>query len=261
MNLAAVRLALLAAVAGAVLLTSAGTYLPLGDRGRAAAEDFLGVVGSLPAGSSVLVAFDADAGTYPEIVYATRSVIRRFELARHEMAFVSFTPEGRALAVGELDRLSRDADLGDAQIRDLGYRAGAEAALARSIGELDVASFDLILLIGGIDLGPRAWVEQVQPRLSDEAEPQMVAIAPSFLLPELEPYRASGQLAAVLDNPRDALTLAGAAAPDDVDSALRLPSEAAILVGLLGALGILVAALIRTGSERVGVRGNRGAGR
>ena len=95
------------------------------------------------------------------------------------------------------------------------------------------------LVIGGNDLGPRSWVEQFRPRT--DAIP-LVAVAPSALLPELRPYLASGQLAALLGTPRDGaayratLELGSAAAGLVEDDG---PAPLAILVGLLAAIGVL----------------------
>ncbi len=264
MNPAIARLGALAVIAGATLVTSGGAYLPLGPSGAARTVRFAEQLASVPANGTVLVAFDADLGTYPEVVFVTRRVLDALVTPGRRLAFVSFTPDGRALAVAEMDRLLGESDVTARTVRDLGYRAGAEAALALAVDDVAVASFDLVLVVGGIDLGPRAWIELVLPRIDAGDRPPALAIVPTVLLPETEPYVASGQLAALIDNPRDALAFGAALAEGDAasrgesSSAVRPPSEVAILVGMVAALGVLAVALSRTASQRASARAGTG---
>jgi hypothetical protein len=95
------------------------------------------------------------------------------------------------------------------------------------------------VVIGGIDLGPRSWVEQVQPRIDGMP---IVAVAPTVLLPELEPYRASGQLAALIGTPRDGAAYRAHAELGRLERMVDPsagPSPAAILLGLLVAIAVL----------------------
>jgi hypothetical protein len=105
-------------------------------------------------------------------------------------------------------------------------------------------------VVGGIDIGPRSWVEQVSPR--SEGVP-IVAVTPTALLPEVEPYRASGQLAALIGTPRDGATYRAGAELGRLERMVEPsggPSPAAILLGLLVAIVILGESL---GSRLVGV--------
>jgi hypothetical protein len=173
------------------------------------------------------------------------------------LAFVSLTPEGRALALAELERFER-IGANPTRLADLGYLPGAEAALVSLARELPPAieenalarrlagegleEVEAILVVGGNDLGPRSWVEQVAPRIGDVP---MLAIAPVILLPEIRPYIATGQLDALVATPRD-----GAAYRESVDlggferlAPTGEPSAAAVLVGLVVALLVLGSAL------------------
>ena len=214
----------------------------------------------------VLVAFDADIGSYAEIRPAVRAALA--EVAGHgaSLSFVSFSPEGRALALGELDRLS-GGGVEDTRLLDLGFRAGAEAGLigaVRSIvpasasgtladglrdGGGGIAAFDLVLIIGGTEIGPRSWMEQVAPRLP--ALPT-VAIVPTVLQPLAVPYLRTEQLTALLASTRDDAAyvelvrgdpgLAGREATTITDLP---PSALPILLGMLVTLGALAEAIAR----------------
>lgn len=207
----------------------------------------------------VLVAMDADLGTYPEIRPTVRAALDVLLRRGASLAFVSITGEGRAISAAEIDRLLAAGAQPDALL-DLGFVAGAEAGLVRLVGAAlpagatgqvadaiserggGLGAFDLGLLVGGVDVGPRSWVEQVGTRL-----PQlpMVAIAPTFAQPELAPYLRTGQLVGMLATVRDGaaytravgsggpVVLPGERAPD------RVPSSLAMLLGMVAALLVL----------------------
>ncbi|MEO8251600.1 MAG: hypothetical protein ABI978_06025 [Chloroflexota bacterium] len=236
--------------------SSAGLQLASPDRSRV--EQFVRAISGLPARALVLVAFDPDLGTYPEIRSATRAALA--DLAAHgaRLAFVSFTPEGRAIAAAELDRVARSQD-GEAPA-DLGFVAGSEAGLVRGIASIlpsvadgpivgairerggGIGAFDLALIVSGGDISARSWVEQVWPRLP---RLRLVAIAPTFLDPELEPYLRSGQLTALLGTLREGVAYAESVTTGSV--AARGPSIAPLpmLVGLLAALAVLAQSAVR----------------
>jgi hypothetical protein len=238
--------------AGALLLANP-------DRTRVA--ELQAAIGALPDGPLVLVGLDADMGTYPEIRVAVRAALADLLARDARLAFVSFTPEGRAIASAELDRLRRDG-VGDDELLDLGFIAGAEAGMVRAVTDLlpagveglladairaadgGMSAFAFVLVVGGGELGPRTWVEQVGTRLPSLP---MAAIVPTFAQPELAPYLRTGQLVALLATLRDGAAYAaevggGQAAPE------RVPSALAMLLGMLvalGALGRTVAAGLR----------------
>lgn len=244
--------ALLALLAVAVVLPNLAPPLSLANPDRTAVTGFRAALGTLPDDPLVLVAFDADFGTYPEISYATRSALAELGDSGASLAFVSYSPEGRALAAAELDRLQRSGVPAD-RLLDLGYRSGVEAGLVQSVTSIvpeaasgplagrvraqggGIDAFDAALIVGGSDLGPRIWIEQVATRI-----PQLplVAIAPTVLRPELEPYLASGQLEGLLGTLRDGVAYGGdnGTAPD------RPPSALAMLLGMLVGIGVLVEA-------------------
>lgn len=239
---------LLLVLAGAVLLP-ADIGLRL-DRADSSASRGVNVaLDQLPEDPMVLVGFDPDLGTYAELRPTVRALLGDLLGRGASLAFISLTPEGRALAIGELDRLAR-LEANPGQIVDLGFLPGAEAALvalARGLGPTAAGALvgpgelpdpHMALVIGGNDLGPRSWVEQVAPRRESL---EIVAVAPTVLLPDLQPYLASGQLAALLATPRD-----GAAyrATLDLGPLERLvepaePSSLAILLGILAAIVVL----------------------
>ena len=260
--------ALLALLAAAVVLPNLAPPLSLANPDRTSVAGFRAALAALPEDPLVLVAFDADFGTYPEIAYATRSVLDDLVQQGASLAVVSYSPEGRALASAELERLRRGG-LGDDRLLDLGYRSGVEAALVQSVTSVVPASatgpvavrirgggidaFGAALIVGGSDLGPRIWVEQVATRTP---ELPLLAIAPTFLWPELQPYLASGQLAGLLGTLRDGV--AYGADSDDGNAAVaadRPPSALAMLLGMLVAIGVLLEA---TGGRLAGwLRGQR----
>lgn len=247
----AARLAplLLVVALAAALLAGLDDRLTLESADDGAARAVTAAFDAMPDDALVLVGFDPDVGTYAEIRPTVRAVLADLLNRGATLALVSLTPDGRALAIAELARMDR-SEANPRQLIDLGFLPGAEAALvavARGINggsqdpiRADLPSPpDLAVVIGGIDLGARSWVEQVQPRIDGLP---IVAIAPTVLLPELEPYRASGQLAALIGTPRDGAAYRAQAELGRlermVDPAAG-PSPAAIIVGLLVAIGVL----------------------
>lgn len=200
----------------------------------------------MPAAPVVAVGFDPDTGTYAEVRGAARALLDDLLARDATLVFVNLTPEGRALLVGEVARLEAAGAGADALI-DIGFVPGAEAALvslSRSVpgagadrelaAELEATGLetaDLLVVIGGNDIGPRTWVEQALPRLG---APPLVAIAPTVLLPELLPYVESGQIDALVGTAADASALAAGDAPGGD----RPVDALAVLVGVLAAIGI-----------------------
>ena len=238
-----------------LLLALALALLPTTDLLRLAgsldaADGMVAIVDDLPPESLVLVGFDPDLGTYAEIRPTVRTLLA--DLLEHDarLVFVSLTPEGRALAIAERARLLASA-VAPERLMDVGFVPGAEAALvslARAVdgsGDGLVAGlpdepFALGLVIGGNDIGPRSWVEQFEPRV---VAVEIVAVAPTVLLPELTPYLESGQLRALLATPRDGAAYRESVAPTplgDFDG----PAPLAVLVGVLVAVAVLGFAVV-----------------
>jgi hypothetical protein len=247
----ATRLAplLLVVALAAALLAGLDDRLMLESADDATARAVTAAFDAMPDDALVLVGFDPDVGTYAEIRPTVRAVLADLLNRGATLAVVSLTPDGRALAIAELARMDR-AEANPRQLMDLGFLPGAEAALVALARGIDGGSQDpiradlpsapdLAVVIGGIDLGPRSWVEQVQPRIDGMP---IVVVAPTVLLPELEPYRASGQLAALIGTPRDGATYRAQAElgrPERMVDPSGGPSPAAILLGLLVAIGVL----------------------
>ncbi|HEX5040030.1 MAG TPA: hypothetical protein VFW95_07855 [Candidatus Limnocylindria bacterium] len=257
-------LALLLLLAAAVLLPiDAG--LPLANADASAAQRMTEGLDTLPDSPTVLVGFDPDLGTYAEIRPTVRTLLADLLERDARLDFISLTPEGRALAVTELERLAASG-VNEERLVDLGFIPGAEAALvsvadalmagepALGPGGMEDEAPALALVIGGNDLGPRSWVEQVQARVSDL---RIAAVVPTSLIPEAQPYVDGGQLTALIATPRDGATYREAAEVGDFASVAETggPSVVAVLVGMLAALVVLGAGVV----SRLGELG-RGSG-
>jgi hypothetical protein len=251
----------------ALLAVLALAFIPTTDLLRLAgapdaADRMAEIVDEVPPNGVVAVGFDPDLGTYAEIRPTVRTLLAALLERDARLVFVSLTPEGRALALAERARLLAGGTEAD-RVADAGFLPGAEAALVGLAGAISSGAGALIdspadgpisfaLVVGGNDIGPRSWVEQFAPRVSGV---ELFAVAPSTLLPELQPLLESGQLRALLATPRD-----GAAYRESVDPALvgelGGPPPAAVLVGVLVAVGALGASLVsRLGDE---LRASRG---
>jgi hypothetical protein len=259
-------IALLAALAAALLIGNPAG-LQLANPDRTAVSQLRSAIAGIPADAAVLVAFDPDIGTYPEIRFAVRSVLDDILAHGAGLAVVSYTPEGRALALAELERLL-GAGAPTSRLLDLGFRTGAEAGLVTSVASIVPASasgaladalrarggglqaFDLALIVAGGDLGPRSWIEQIGTRVPGLP---LVAVSPTSLRAELQPYLATGQLAALLGTLRDDAAYASSTASP---TAHRPPGSLAILVGMLAALVVL----LQAGSRGIQARVRRAVG-
>ena len=245
-----------------VLLLGLGWLLPepgglsLGSADGDAAARVTTALDALPDAPIVVVGFDPDVGTYPEIRPTVRVLLADLVARGAQLVVVSLTPEGRALLVAERGRLEAGGT-DAATIVDLGYVAGSEAALvalSRSVrapgapeamqaqlSSAGLGAADLIVVVGGNDLGPRTWVEQALPRID---QPPTVAIAPTILLPELVPYVESGQLDALIATPMEGAAYRAAVDPDGDGIGMdRPPDRLALLLGMLVALGVVGHAL------------------
>lgn len=223
----------------------------------ARAAELHATIDALPEKPLVLVDMDADLGTYPEIRYATRAAFADLLAKGARLAFVSFSPEGRAIAVAEEERLASLGATPD-RLLDLGFRSGAEAGLVQLAGDgigdvagaladavrargRGLAGFDLVVVVGGGEIGPRSWIEQVEPRVPSL---KVAAITPTFLLPEVQPYRDAGQLVALLGTLPDDTAYGALVASAGTGGAAAFeqkpPSANALLLGMLVAIGVLV---------------------
>ena len=247
----------------AILIGSAasGGPLQLANPDRTSVSEVRAAFEALPDDALVLMAMDADLGTYPEILPAVRAAMDDLLGRGASLGFVSVSVEGRAIAAAELARLRAGGTEEDALL-DLGFISGVEAGLVLLVGDAlpsgatgvmadtvterggGLAAFDMIVLVGGTDVGPRTWVEQVGPRLP---ELPMMAVAPTFAEPELAPYLRTGQLVALLATVRDDAAFVESVAGTEGESAsptAELPTAAAMLLGMLVALVVLVRVLV-----------------
>jgi hypothetical protein len=235
-----------------------------------AVVDWDATLDDLPPTPIVLVAFDADLGTYAEIRPTVRAALGDLLAREARLAFVSLTPEGRALALGELDRLEegganpqRRIDLGftpgaEAGIVELSRRLpvpeGAEGAIARRLSEEGSAAIDALFVVGGNEIGPRSWIEQYLPRIGPRP---VVAVAPTVLLPELLPYAESGQIGGLIATPGDGAAYRETAWVGNLERFAdpAPPKPLPVATGLLVALGLLAWALLGPGWTHVRSRG------
>jgi hypothetical protein len=246
--------ALLVAALAIALVAPATDALELGSVDAAPVERWNAALDALPAEAIVLVAHDPDLGTYAEVRPTVRAALADLMARDARLAFVSLTPEGRALLIGELARLER-AVVNPARTLDLGFVPGAEAALvslaggptvpdaaqgavARSLATEGAGAIDALLVVGGNDLGPRSWIEQFTPRVGDLP---VLAITPTVLLPEIQPYLDSGQLDAALTTPREGAAYRAAVELGPLERLRESvePSALGVLVGLLVAIVVL----------------------
>jgi len=249
--------------------------LRLASLDRTRVDQMRAVVAGLPSSSVVLVGFDPDLGTYPEIRGTVRALLD--DLASHgaRLAFASFTAEGRALAAAEIDRLVRRAGTNGetaAKVLDIGFISGAEAGMVRAVTSIvpsavtgpladairsrggGIGAFDLVLIVSGGDLGARSWVEQVGSRLRSVP---MVAVAPTFLEPELAPYLRSDQLKALLATLREGVAYAEEVPVSGAPRDRAIPALP-MLAGMLVALGWLAVAVMQRTTGRLGPGTRRG---
>ena len=246
--------AVLVALLAAAWLAPQPDGLALGSPDPSAADGWMERLDQLPAEPLVLVAFDPDLGTYPEIRATVRATMADLFDRDARLAFVSLTPEGRALFLAERERLARN-EANPTRLADLGFVPGAEAAivsiarslprpaeegvLPRQLAEDGAEAADALLVVGGIDIGPRSWIEQFLPRVDDL---DVFAITPTVLLPEVQPFVATGQLDAALGAPRDGAAYREAVALDRAERFAETGSDApaAVLVGVLVAIAVLL---------------------
>lgn len=234
------------------------SWLDLAAPDASVADRMTATLDALDEEPRILVGFDADIGTYAETRPTVRAMLADLLARDARLAFVSLTAEGRALVSAELARLDRE-EANPARLLDLGFIPGAEAGLvdltrlirvpdvgdhafAREVEATGIGTFDAVLVIGGNDLGPRSWIEQVAPRIGDIP---FFAVTPTVLLPEVQPYLATGSLQAVLGTPRDGaayretLSLGNLERLTDAIEPRPLP----VLVGMLVAVAVLGQAL------------------
>lgn len=261
-----------AAAPGAVLallavawLIPVGSWLDLAPADAEAPITWDATLDQLPPTPLVLVAFDADIGTYAEIRPTVRAALGDLLAREARLAFVSLTPEGRALALAEIDRFERGGanpqrriDLGfvpgaEAGIvelsRDLPVPDGATGSIARRLDDEGPSAIDALFVVGGNDIGPRSWIEQFVPRVGPVP---VVAVAPTVLLPELLPYLESDQLQALIATPADGAAYRETAWLGNLDrfADSAEPRPLPVAVGLVVALVVLGLALLGIGPNR-----------
>ena len=239
-----------------------------------AADAFTATLDRLADDPIVLVGLDPDLGTYAELRPTVRTVLADLLARDARLVIVSLTPEGRAIALAELARLAR-YEANPTRILDLGFVPGAEAALvslargpavpapasgalATLVRDEGIGAIDGVLVVGGNDLGPRTWVEQLRPRIDPVP---FLAIAPTSLLPELQPYRTAGQLEGLLGTPRDGAAYRATADLGPLERIVEADAPPALpaLVGVLIAIAVLGQAWVARAGSTLGAMGREGS--
>jgi hypothetical protein len=247
----------LLALAAAWQLPEMG-WLRLAAPDRAAAVRMTRALDDLGDEPRILVGFDADLGTYAEIRPTVRALLADLLARGARLAFVSLTAEGRALGTAELARFERE-EANPTRLLDLGFIPGAEAGLvdltrgirlppeadgafASEVQAAGIGAFGALVVIGGNDLGPRSWMEQVAPRIGDVP---FLAVTPTVLLPEVQPYLATGGLTALLGTPRDGAPYRETLELGNLDrfADSTEPRSLPVLIGMLIAVAVLGQAL------------------
>jgi hypothetical protein len=247
----------LLALAAAWQLPEMG-WLRLAAPDPAAAVSMMRALDDLGDEPRILVGFDADLGTYAEIRPTVRALLADLLARGARLAFVSLTAEGRALGTAELARFGRE-EANPTRLLDLGFIPGAEAGLvdltrgirlpgeadgafASEVQEAGIEAFGALVVIGGNDLGPRSWMEQVAPRIGDVP---FLAVTPTVLLPEVQPYLATGGLTALLGTPRDGAAYRESLELGNLDrfADSTEPRSLPVLIGMLIAVAVLGQAL------------------
>jgi hypothetical protein len=242
-------------------LFSAAGPLPAG---VAAARE---AVRTLPPGSTVLVAFDYDAGLAGEMQPIAEALLHDLLGRGLHVLTVSTLPEGATLADMALDRAMQghaNARYGQS-VLNLGYVAGGEAAVRALAGGLLAAApvdhraalplgrypvavglrgakdLPLVVVLARDPVGLQRWIEQAATPYGTP----LVAGVPALAEPAVTPYQAAGQLRGVVAG------LAGAAAYERLTGfpGVGVQTMGAVRLGawVLGFLVVLVnaAALLR----------------
>lgn len=217
---------------------------------------FYDQVQALVSGSTALVAFDYSPGQAVELEPAARAVVS--DLARRgvNVVAVSLTPAGAALAQTILEHAALENPRwvffnvgfiagGEAGLRALANswlpstRTSAdgilwrESPLSASVQSMNDAA--LIVLVAGDEANLRAWMEQVQPRVT----PRIVAATTAAIEPQARNYVDSAQLAGALSG------LTGAA---EFELLTNTAGRAVRTVDALSLLSVALAAIIVAGN-------------
>lgn len=177
-------------------------------------------VSDLPPSSTILVAFEYDAGLAGEMEPIAGAILHQLLNGGHRVLAVSTRPEGGALAEMALERAEAEhpSALYGQRVLNLGYAAGGEAAVrALAVDIAATAPFDyrngrptggsaalagivgarelpLIVVLGRDLMSVQRWVEQVG---APYATPLLAGV-PALAEPAVAPYRAAGQLQGIV---------------------------------------------------------------
>ncbi len=220
-------------------------------------EALFQTVESLPAGSTVLVAFDYEPYMAGEMEMLASPVLAHLKEKGCRLSLISLTPTGPALAQKFVEK--QGFQYGE-EFVNLGYIPGAEVslrALGTSIGEIfkydylrgealdsfpafqGIRSFgdwELVLMLSAQSPALVGWIEQI----GSTFQVPMAAVVIAGLKPYVEPYFNSGQLKGLLGGVADAAfydALRGKpSASTEIISAQSFAVLIALLIILLGAI-------------------------
>lgn len=225
--------------------------------GVAAAHE---AIQALPAGATVLVVFDYDAGLAGDLQPVADAYLQQLLACNLRVITVSTLPEGAALADAALER-ARSAHPSAAYgetVLNLGYVAGGEAAVRALAADLAAAApadyrltrntrtfpllvgitgardLPLIVVLGRDLTALQRWIEQAATPYGTP----LLAGVPALLEPALGPYRSAGQLRGIVGG------LSGAAAYEQLQNrpGAGLRSLASVRLGACTVAAIVVLA-------------------
>jgi hypothetical protein len=175
-------------------------------------------VENLPAGSNVLVAFDYDPGTAPEVHPMALAFLRHCFVKKHKVIIMALWAQGAQMAVSATAEIASDFDLeygrdyvnlgfkpgGDIVIKSLGASfpevfpedmAGAPTAGLPIMAEVrNLNDIDLVMALSAGDPGIPAWVRVANGLYQRKVAGGCTAVS----APQFFPFLQTGQLIGLL---------------------------------------------------------------
>lgn len=150
---------LLVAVLFPLVSQSQSTPRPEVDEFPEAASIF-NAIDVLPAGASVLVAFEVQPSLYGEVAPVSSAVLSHLLDKQAQISFVSTQPTGPALVERLLtEQLSSQPIVATGEYSNLGYLSGGMAAVRKLLNE-EGSEFAMVLVVAGDAEDVRVWLEQ-----------------------------------------------------------------------------------------------------
>jgi hypothetical protein len=194
--------------------------LPLGMRVKVTREtrSIYDEVENLPAGSNVLVAFDYEPATAPEVHPMALAFLRHCFTKKHKVIIMALWPQGAQLAVSAMAEVGKEYDLEYGRdYVNLGYKPGGDIvikSLGASFREVfpkdmagtptgglpimakvrDLKDIDLVMDLSAGDPGIPAWVRVANGLYQRKVAGGCTAVS----APQFFPFLQTGQLIGLL---------------------------------------------------------------